>query len=65
MEKTKNVNDPSISKYLNDILNEKLVEELLKTWEKKLKLVEDIENMNLPVDDWDKMEEEIIGGAVE
>ncbi len=57
MEKVKNGNNLTISKYLNDILNDKLVEELLKTWEKKLKLVEDIENMNLPVDDWDKMEE--------
>ena len=65
MEKVKNGNNSPISKYLNDILNDKLVEELLKTWEKKLKLVEEIESMDLPVDDWDKMEEEIIGGAVE
>ncbi|ADD08076.1 hypothetical protein [Candidatus Aciduliprofundum boonei] len=60
-----NLNNSPISKYLNDIPNKKLVEELLKIWEKKLKLVEEIESMNLPVDDWDKMEEEIIGGAVE
>ena len=32
--------------------------------ERKLKLVEEIAAMNLPVSDWDEMEEEIIRGHV-
>ena len=65
MEKVKNTNNLMIGEYLNEILGEKLTEDILKAWEKKLKIIEEIENMNLPVDDWDKMEEEIMRGAVE
>ena len=65
MEKVKNTNNPMIGEYLNEILGEKLTEDIIKAWEKKLKIIEEIENMNLPVDDWEKMEEEIMRGAVE
>ncbi len=65
MEKVKNANNVMIGEYLNEILGEKLARDVLKAWEKKLKIVEEIENMDLPVDDWDKMEEEIMRGAVE
>ncbi len=65
MEKVKNTNKLMIGEYLNEILGEKLTEDILKAWEKKLKIIEEIENMNLPVDDWEKMEEEIMRGAVE
>ena len=65
MAKVKNMNNLTISEYLNGVWGEKLAEDILKAWEKKLKIVEEIENMDLPVDDWDKMEEEIMWGAVE
>ncbi len=65
MEKVKNTNNLMIGEYLNEMLGEKLTEDILKAWEKKLKIIEEIENMDLPIDDWDKMEEEIIRGAVE
>ncbi len=65
MEKVKNTNNLVIGEYLNDMLGEKLTEDILKVWEKKLKIIEEIENMDLPVDDWEKMEEEIMRGAVE
>ncbi len=65
MEKVKNANNLVIGEYLNDMLGEKLTEDILKAWEKKLKIIEEIEKMDLPVDDWEKMEEEIMRGAVE
>ena len=65
MEKVKNANNLMVREYLNEILGKKLAGDIIKAWEKKLKIVEEIETMNLPVDDWEKMEEEIIRGAVE
>jgi len=65
MEKVKNPDNPMIGEYLNEILGEKLTEDILRAWEKKLKIIEEIENMDLPVDNWEKMEEEIMRGAVE
>ena len=65
MEKVKNTNNLMIGEYLNEMLGEKLTEDILKAWEKKLKIIEEIENMDLPIDDWEKMEEEIMRGAVE
>ena len=65
MEKVKNRDNVMIGEYLNEILGEKIADEIIRAWEKKLKIVEEIGDMNLPVDDWDKMEEEIIRGAVE
>ena len=65
MGKVRTTNNLVIGEYLNEILGEKLTEDILKAWEKKLKIIEEIENMNLPVDDWEKMEEEIMRGAVE
>ena len=64
MEKVKNPNNLMIGEYLTGILGEKLARDVLKAWERKLKIVEEIENMNLPVDDWDKMEDEIMRGAI-
>ncbi len=65
MKKVKNRNNLVIGKYLNEILGERLTEDILKAWEKKLKIIEEIEKMDLPVDEWEKMEEEIMRGAVE
>ena len=65
MEKVKDTNNVMIGEYLNGILGERVAEDIIKAWEKKLKIIEEIGNMNLPVDDWEKMEEEIIRGAVE
>ncbi len=65
MEKVKNMNNLVIGEYLNEILGERLTEDILKAWEKKLKIIEEIEKMDLPVDEWEKMEEEIMRGAVE
>ncbi len=65
MGKVNTTKNLMIGEYLNEILGEKLTKDILKAWEKKLKTIEEIENMNLPVDDWEKMEEEIMRGAVE
>ena len=65
MEKVKNRNNLVIGEYLNGILGERLTEDILKAWEKKLKIIEEIEKMDLPVDEWEKMEEEIMRGAIE
>ena len=65
MEKVKNANNLVIGEYLNEMLGEKLTEDILRAWEKKLKIIEEIEKMDLPVDDWEKMEEEIMRGAVD
>ncbi len=65
MEKVKNTNNLVIGEYLNEILGERLTEDILKAWENKLKIIEEIEKMDLPVDEWEKMEEEIMRGAIE
>ena len=44
---------------------EKVISEMIKKKGEKLKIVEKISKMNLPVDDWDVMEKEIIEGAIE
>jgi len=50
---------------LIDLMGERVVADLINAFEKKLKIIEEISNMNLPVSDWEEMEEEIIQGAIE
>ena len=42
----------------------KIVEKMLETHAEKLKIVDEIKKMNLPVAEWDEIEEEIIKGAI-
>ena len=65
MDNAKNVRGTVIGEYLNEMLGEKLLDDILKAWEKKLKIVDEIRSMELPVDEWDSMEEEIMRGAIE
>lgn len=44
---------------------DKIVKDILNKRAEKLKLVQEIREMDLPVDDWQKMEEETIQGATE
>ncbi len=44
---------------------ENVISEMIKKKGEKLKIVEKISKMSLPVDDWDVMEKEIIEGAIE
>ena len=65
MGDVKNIGDMDIGKYLVDLFGSEIVEDIMKAWQRKLEIITEIEDMNLPVDDWDKMEEEIIMGALE
>ena len=62
MEKVK---EEEIFEALEEILGKRTMAELINAFERKLKIIEEIGGMNLPVSDWDDMEKEIIKGAVE
>ncbi len=61
----KNIGDMDIGKYLVDLFGPEIVDDIMKAWQRKLEIITEIKDMNLPVEDWDKMEEEIIMGALE
>lgn len=44
---------------------DKIIKDILDKRSEKLKLIQEIKGMKLPVDDWQEMEDEIIEGAVE
>ncbi len=44
---------------------EKVISEMVRKRGEKLKIVEKLSEMNLDVDDWETMENEIIEGAIE
>ena len=55
-----------IPKRLTDIFGDdidRIVQDMLDKRSDKLKLIQKIKKMNLPVDDWETMEEETIKGA--
>ncbi len=56
-----------VIKVLEDVEKElrNMLKKVMKVQIEKLRIVKEIGNMNLPVDDWDKMEKEIVKGAVE
>lgn len=52
-----------ISTFGKDV--DKMIVDILNKRSEKLKLIQEIKKMNLPVNDWQQMEDEIIKGAVE
>jgi len=61
MEKVKNEEKFGV---LGELMGERVILDLISAFERKLKIIDEISDMNLPVSDWEEIEEEIIKGAI-